>query len=80
MPYKTVTVDVDVDLDDILEDVDTEDLEEELSRRTGRSSTGISAALLNLADAIHSKQHQKAHAMIEDLVELYTGRIVHFDS
>lgn len=41
--YATVDAEVEIDIDDIIGDIETEDLEEELARRTAKTLKGASA-------------------------------------
>ena len=40
MPYRTVSVDVDVDVSDVLDEISDDDLREELQKRAARKNQG----------------------------------------
>jgi hypothetical protein len=58
MSYRTVNVDVDVDIDDIISDIDTDDLLDELKRRGADYNTeGVDGDLnREILENIHQKR------------------------
>ena len=80
MSYRTVNVDVDVDIDDIISDIDTDDLIDELKRRGADYNTeGVDGDLnREILEKIYQKRRlgKDYQAELEQLIYNVLGAII----
>ena len=80
MSYRTVNVDVDVDVDDIISDIDTDDLIDELKRRGADYNTeGVDGDLnYKILEKIYQKRRlgKDYQAELEQLIYNVLGAII----